>query len=90
MYVQSSEFQLHSLIVWQPSHFNRNLWRTVQDVDDEVVEVVGDLTKEDLMKLGFSTGNAIKFLKALATTPAAPQAAVGGNAATIPSSSGDP
>jgi hypothetical protein len=55
-------------------------------------EVVGDLTKEDLMKLGFSTGNAIKFLKAFATTPAAPQAAVEaqGDADTMPSISGDP
>ena len=53
-------------------------------------EVVGDLTKEDLLKLGFSTGNAIKFLKAFATTSAAPKAAVEDDAATMPSSSDDP
>ena len=35
-------------------------------------EVIGDLTKDDLLKFGFSTGNAIKFLKAFASTAAAP------------------
>jgi hypothetical protein len=53
-------------------------------------EVVGDLTKEDLLKFGFSTGNAIKFLKAFATISAAPKAAVEDDAATMPSSSDDP
>ena len=53
-------------------------------------EVVGDLTKEDLLKLGFSTGNAIKFLKAFATISAAPKAAVEDDAVTMPSSSDDP
>ena len=51
---------------------------------------MGDLTKEDLLKLGFSTGNAIKFLKAFATISAAPKAAVEDDAATMPSSSVDP
>ena len=54
-------------------------------------QVVGDLTKEDsLLKFGFSTGNAIKFLKAFATISAAPKAAVEDDAAAMPSSSDDP
>ena len=31
-------------------------------------EIIGNLTKEDLLKYGFSTGNAMKFLKAFAST----------------------
>ncbi len=48
-------------------------------------EIIGDLTKEDLSKYGFSTGNAMKFLKAFASSSAAPKAAVGSDAATVPS-----
>ena len=31
-------------------------------------EIIGDLTKEDLLKYGFSTGNAMKFLIVFAST----------------------
>jgi hypothetical protein len=46
-------------------------------------EVIGDLTKEDLLKFGFLTGDAIKFLKAFASTaadPASGASAQGGGA----------
>jgi hypothetical protein len=64
-------------------------WRDdPQDMDDEIV---GDLTKDDLLKYGFSAGNAMKFLKALASasvTSAAPEAALGSDAVAVPSFSG--
>ena len=66
-------------------------------------DVIGDLTKEDLVKVGFATGNAIKFLKAFAVlSPAptsvavaasAPPAAGGGaasHAVSSPSTSSSP
>ena len=37
-------------------------------------EVIGDLAKEDLLKVGFVTGKAVKFLKAFALTSKAPTA----------------
>jgi hypothetical protein len=47
-------------------------------------EVIGDLAKEDLLKVGFVTGKAVKFLKAFASTLQAPtaEAAVETNAAS--------
>jgi hypothetical protein len=53
----------------------------VQDLDDDII---GDFSKEEILKFGFSTGNAAKFLKAFASTAAAPSggaAAAGGGAA---------
>ena len=47
-------------------------------------EIIADLTKEDLVKFGFATGEAMKFLKAFASAAAAPSggaAAAGGGAA---------
>jgi hypothetical protein len=47
-------------------------------------EIIGDFSKEEILKFGFSTGNAAKFLKAFALTAAAPSggaAAAGGGAA---------
>jgi hypothetical protein len=60
-------------------------------------EVIGDLTKEDLLKVGFVTGNAIKFLKAfvltssdmslLSISPSSPRAAPPTSPAVQPHSS---
>lgn len=47
-------------------------------------DVIGDLTKEDLAKAGFVTGNAVKFLKAFAVSSSSPSAAGGGGAVTSP------
>jgi hypothetical protein len=53
-------------------------------------DVIGDLTKEDLAKAGFVTGNAVKFLKAFAACSSAPSAAGGGGAVPSPLSSPPP
>ena len=45
--------------------------------------VIGDLTKEDLAKAGFVTGNAVKFLKAFAAASSTPSDAGGGGAAAV-------
>jgi hypothetical protein len=47
------------------------LSRTEQDMGDDII---GDVPKEDLVKLGFSTGNAMRFLKAFTSAAAAPAA----------------
>ena len=39
-------------------------------------EIIGDLTKEDLLEFGFLKGDAIRFLKAFAATAALPPPAV--------------
>ena len=46
-------------------------------------EIIGDLTKEDLAKAGFVTGNAVKFLKAFAAASSAPSVAGGGGTAAV-------
>jgi hypothetical protein len=46
-------------------------------------DVIGDLTKEDLAKAGFVTGNAVKFLKAFAAASSAPSVAGGGGTAAV-------
>jgi hypothetical protein len=55
-------------------------------------EVISDLTKEDLLKFGFLTGDAIKFLKAFASTAADPArgaaAKGGGSVASAASAAG--
>jgi hypothetical protein len=47
-------------------------------------EIIGDLTKEDLVKFGFVTGDAIRFLKYIVSLSAAP---IGGAAAASQSPS---
>ncbi len=61
------------------------LSRTTQDMDDDII---GDVPKEDLVKLGFSTGNAMKFLKAFASAAAAPTVAAAADVLAVPSVSG--
>jgi hypothetical protein len=46
-------------------------------------EVIGDLTKEDLAKAGFVTGNAVKFLKAFAAASSAASVAGSGGAVAV-------
>ena len=50
-------------------------------------DVIGDLTKEDLVKVGFATGNAIKCLKAFAVLSPAPTS-VAGAASASPAAGG--
>jgi hypothetical protein len=50
-------------------------------------DVIGDLSKEDLVKVGFATGNAIKFLKAFAVLSPA-LTAISGAASTHPAAGG--
>jgi hypothetical protein len=50
-------------------------------------DVIGDLTKDDLAKAGFVTGNAIKFLKAFAVLSPV-STAISGAASAAPAASG--
>jgi hypothetical protein len=48
---------------------------------------IGELTKEDLVKVGFATGHAIKFLKAFAVLSLSPTS-VAGTASAHPAADG--
>jgi hypothetical protein len=49
-------------------------------------EIIGDMTKEDLVEIGFLKGDAVRFLKAFAPAPVGSVAAAGGGTAAAATS----